>query len=248
MAEATPLGRAAAMAAAHPDDDSTRLRLYEVLSGAELTLPLAGDGTDDEVEPVTVNVEGTPYVVAHDGPQAAGGSTATLSGLALASIMEGQGAGLALHLGDDPAPFLIPPAALDWLAGSLADGPERVTARPVAAYAPEGLPLAFLAALDRRIAQGEGLAEAAWLAKVDWSDGSQGYLLAFVDARPGSEEPLAAGVNAAVALSGSGDVRLDVTFLAGGDPAIARLARVGLRFDLVAVEEVNPAGGAPRLR
>ena len=74
------------------------------------------------------------------------------------------------------------------------------------------------------------MATAAWLAAVDWSDGSRGHLLAFVGARPGSEEPLAAGINAAVALSGSDGVRLDVTFLGEGDPVLERIARVALRF------------------
>ena len=128
----------------------------------------------------------------------------------------------------------------------IAAGPSRVEARPVALHPPKGLPTSLLTTLDRRLAQGEGLATAAWLAAVDWSDGSRGHLLAFVDARSGAEEPLAAGINAAVALSGAEDVRLDVTFLSQGDPALERLARVGLRFDLEDPAEI--AKGPPRLR
>jgi hypothetical protein len=76
---------------------------------------------------------------------------------------------------------------------------------------------------------------------VDWSDGTSGHLLAIL-APARAEETLAAGVHAAVALSGADAVRLDVTFLAPDDPVVARLGRVGLRFDLSAL------GGPPRLR
>jgi hypothetical protein len=249
MAE-TPLARAAKLFLSRPGDDAARLRLYEVLSGAELVLPLSGDVEGEEVTPETVEVEGVPHVVAHDGMQAfaSGGArpTATLSGLALAQMLAGQGAGIALNLVGLGEPLLVAPEAVDWLARSLAEGPQRAEARPVAVRPPKGLPPALLTAIDRRLAQGEGLARAAWLAGVEWSDGARGHLLAFVGARPGAEEPLAAGINAAVALSGAGGVRLDVTFLSEGDPVLARLAKVGLRFDLE--DESEAPTGPPRLR
>ena len=249
MAE-TPLARAVRLFLLRPEDDASRLRLYEVLSGAELVLPLATDAPGEDVTPETLEVAGVPHVVAHDSIAAfAGGEprpTATLSGLALAELLDGQGAGVALRLDGMAEPFLIAPESLGWLARNLAAGPERVQARPLALHAPKGLPTSLLTALDRRLAQGEGLARAAWLAAVDWSDGTRGHLLAFVGARAGAEEPLAAGINAAVALSGTEGVRLDVTFLPEGDPVLERLARVGLRFDL---EDPQAAPtGPPRLR
>ncbi|MBP1805803.1 SseB family protein [Rubellimicrobium aerolatum] len=245
MAE-TPLARAARLFLLRPDDDAARLRLYEVLSGAELVLPLAGEGEGDDVTPETMLAGGVPHVVAHDAIGAVTGATATLSGLALAQMLDGQGVGLALRLGGLAEPLLVAPESLDWLARNLAGGPARVEARPLALHPPKGLPASLLTTLDRRLAQGEGLADAAWLAAVEWSDGSRGHLLAFVGARPGAEEPLAAGINAAVALSGAEDVRLDVTFLGEGDPVLARLARVGLRFDLK--DPAEAAKGPPRLR
>lgn len=240
MTETTPLGRAVALALAKPGDDATRLRLYEVLSGAELTVTLAAsDG--DAVTPVT---DDGGAVIAHDRPLP--GDTASLSGLALAQAMAGQGAGLALRTsGGD---LTLPPEAMDWLARTLGDGPAPTEARPVAAHPPAGLPLPLLTALDRRLAQGEGMAEAAWLAAVDWSDGTRGHLLAVVDARPGAEEPIAAGIHAAVALSGAEGVRLDVTFLAPGDPVLARLAKVGLRFDMTRPESTLDPQAVPNLR
>jgi hypothetical protein len=249
MAE-TPLARAAKLFLMRPGDDVARLRLYEVLSGAELVLPLAGEAEGEDVTPETLDLGGVPHVLAHDSISAFAGReprpTATLSGLALAQMLEGQGVGVALRLEGMTDPLSVPSEALDWLARNLAEGPSRVEARPVALHSPKGLPAGLLTALDRRLAQGEGLATAAWLAAVDWSDGSRGHLLAFVGARPGAEEPLAAGINAAVALSGAEDVRLDVTFLPEGDPVLERLARVGLRFDLQ--DPTEAPTGPPRLR
>ncbi len=250
MGAETALARAARLWRARPGDDARRLALYEALSGAELVLPIASDAPGEAVEPETEEHGGLPHVVAHDGPGALSGAaarpTASLSGLALARMLAGQGAGIALRLAGLPEPVLVAPEAVDWLARSLGPGPERVEARPLAAHPPKGLPPALLAALDRRLARAEGLATAAWLAAVDWSDGSRGHLLAVVGARPGAEEALAAGLHAAVALSGAEGLRLDVTFLADGDPALVRLARVGLRFDLAT--PVEPPPGPPRLR
>lgn len=245
----TPLARAARLHLMRPEDDAARLRFHEVLSGAELVLPLACEAEpgSDAVTPETVEAAGVSHVVAHDSVAAFAGATprptATLSGLALARMLAGQGVGVALRM-EGMEPLLLSPQSLDWLASTLAEGPARAEARPLALHPPKGLPVALLTALDRRLAQGEGMARAAWLAAVDWSDSSRGHLLAFVGARPGSEEVLAAGINAAVALSGAEGLRLDVTFLSEGDPVLDRMARVGLRFDL----EAEAPQGPPRLR
>ncbi|NAZ36452.1 SseB family protein [Rubellimicrobium sp. CFH 75288] len=244
----TPLARAARLWRARPGDDRARLAFFEALSGAELVLPLSGEGEGDSVEPETADLGGIPHVIAHDGPAALSGPvrpTATLSGLALAQMLAGQGAGVALRLsgGEEIA---VSPEALDWLARHLAAGPERAEARPRTVFPPRGLPPALLSALDRRLAGAQGLAAAAWLAAVEWEDGTRGHLLAVEGARPGAEEAIAASVHAAVALSDAGGVRLDVTFLPAGAPVLARLARVGLRFDLAPPDE-RPAA-PPRLR
>ncbi|HVG46545.1 MAG TPA: SseB family protein, partial [Rubellimicrobium sp.] len=63
MAE-TPLARAARLFLMRPEDDGARLRLYEVLSGAELVLPLSGEVEGEDVTPETVEVGGVPHVVA----------------------------------------------------------------------------------------------------------------------------------------------------------------------------------------
>ncbi|MFD1344812.1 SseB family protein, partial [Litorisediminicola beolgyonensis] len=54
---------------------------------------------------------------------------------------------------------------------------------------------------------------------------------------PGAEAALARAVNEALVFSGVEAGALDVTFVADSDPLAARLARVGLRFDLPIPEE-----------
>jgi hypothetical protein len=82
------------------------------------------------------------------------------------------------------------------------------------------------------------VAEGAILATATQEGGGQGPLLAFIDARPGSEPALAALVREAVVFAGGDLPALDVAFLAADDPALARLAAVGRRLDL-------PARAAP---
>jgi hypothetical protein len=250
MTTDTALARAARIWLSRPADDTARLAFYEALSGAELVLPIASDAAGEEVEPEMADLGGVPHVVAHDGAGGLEGGaprpTASLSGHALAQMLEGQGVGIALHVRALAEPVAVAPEAVDWLARSLGTGPERTEARPVAAHPPVGLTPGLLSALDRRLAQAGGMATAAWLAAVDWSDGSRGHLLAVVGARPGTEEAIASGLHAAVALSGAEGVRVDVTFLDEGDPVLARLARIGLRFDLAS--PVEPPAGPPRLR
>ena len=67
---------------------------------------------------------------------------------------------------------------------------------------------------------------------VRYAGGGQGHLLAFVDPAPGAEPTLARALGEALTFSGIEAGALDVAFFGGEDPVVAKLARVGLRFDL----------------
>jgi hypothetical protein len=80
-------------------------------------------------------------------------------------------------------------------------------------------------------------------------------MLAFVDPAPGAEGALAQLVGDALSFSGLEAASLDVAFFRATDPICARLARVGLRFDLPEVvappERAAPGSDPdkpPRLR
>ena len=85
----------------------------------------------------------------------------------------------------------------------------------------------------------------AYLAAVEWDSGARGHLLAFVDAAPGAEGALARAVHEALTFSGLEAGTIDVAFFRSADPVAARLARVGLRFDLPAFEPRQSAPSAP---
>ena len=149
-----------------------------------------------------------------------------------------------MNLGVAPSAILIPPQAVDWLADTLAQAPAEVEARPTELTPPAGLPERLLESLDAKLAIAAGLAHSAYLAGVTYEQGQRAHLLAFIDPVPGAEPSLARAANEALTFSGIEAGAIDVGFFAANDPMAARLARVGLRFDLP-TPQVAAAPGAP---
>ncbi|MWD27653.1 SseB family protein [Aquicoccus sp. SCR17] len=241
----TPLDQAHAAMDAAPEDDALRLAFYDRLAHAELLLLLKSDPEGDSIDPEDMTIEGAPCLLVFDTEERlaehAGKAAAYvgLSGRALAGMMAGQGVGLALNLGVAPSSHVLPPEAVDWLAATLSHGPEEVEAEPRAFHAPS-LPGSVVAALDHRLASAAGLARAAFLTGVTYSDGMRGHMLVIAGAVPGSEQALAGTVNEALTFSDAGEVSLDVTFLDEQDPAITAVAAKALRFDLPEREAPEP--------
>ena len=156
---------------------------------------------------------------------------AALPGRVIAAQLAGQGIGLGVNLGVAPSEMLLPPEALDWLAGTLEGGPEEAEGVPeevLPPTAPEGL----ITGLDAKLAKAGGLAQAALLAGVRYQGGRRGHLLAFVGAAPGADAALAQAAREALVFSGIEAGELDVVFLTAESPLVPVLTRVGLRFDL----------------
>lgn len=238
MTEGTLLDRAHAAMETDPDDDGARLRFYEHLAASELYLLLAGEPAEDSVTPAIFEVSDQSYVLAFDREDRLTqftGSTApyaALSGRTVAGMLAAQRLGLALNMEVAPSSILIPPEAVAWLADALGRGPEEIEVAIEEVDAPAGLPEPLLTALDARLAGAAGLADLAYLVGATYESGARGHLLAFVDARPGAEPALAQAVSEVLGFSGLEAVALDVGFFEGSDPVAARLAKVGLRFDL----------------
>lgn len=237
----TELDAAHAAMEAAPGNDALRLRFYERLADGELFLLLDKEPMGDDVTPQIFEVEDQNFVLIFDREErlaAFVGSVAPMAGLsgrALVKMLAGQGIGMALNLDVAPSAMLIAAEAVDWLAGTLAQGPVAASARPRDLSAPHGIPQELLTSLDRKLAMAAGLAQAAWLVAVGYDDGTKGHMLAFIGAVPGTEAALAAAVSEALTFSGIEAGTLDVTFLGADDPVMPRLARVGLRFDLPAL-------------
>lgn len=243
----TPLDAAyAAMAA----DEDQRLRFYERLADGEMFVLLESEAEGDTLNPRVFPLEDGPVVLIFDLEERlaefAGGVApyAALPGRVIAKQLAGQGIGLGINLGVAPSAMVLPPFAVDWLAGMLDAEPEQVEAVPESFHAPKGLPEALVQGLDAKLARAGGLAGAALLAGVTYRGGRRGHMLAFVDAVEGARDALARAAAEALAFSGIDAGEMDVAFLSGDDPATAAMARVALRFDLpepVRAEPVTPA-------
>ncbi|TMV76727.1 SseB family protein, partial [Thioclava sp. BHET1] len=242
MTDLTPLDAAHEAMEAAPEADALRLRFYERLADGEVFLLLEAEAEGETLTPRLFELADGPVVLIFDredrlaafaeGPA----PYAALPGRVVAAQLAGQGIGLGVNLGVAPSSMLLPAEAVDWLAATLGHGPEAAEARPESFHAPGGIPEALLTALDAKLARATGLASAAWLAGVTYSDGRRGHILAFIDARDGAEEALARAAAEALTFSGIEAGERDVSFLGSSDPATAARSRTGLGVDLTPAE------------
>ncbi len=247
----TPLDTAHAAMAAAPEDDAARLRFYERLADGELFLLLENEAEGETLTPQVFSPEDGDVVLVFDREDrlsefvGAAAPYAALPGRVIAGLLAGQGIGLGLNLSVAPSSMLIPADAVDWLAQTLGNTPAEVEARPEEILPPKGLPEVLLSSLDAKLARAGGLAQAAYLAAVRYSDGRNGHMLAFINAAEGAEGPLARAAGEALTFSGIEAGEMDVAFFRANEPVAATLARVGLRFDLPEPERAAPAVPLP---
>ncbi len=240
MTDQTPLDIAHADMQAAPDDDRARLRFYETLAACELFLMIVSDPDDasETVTPELIETDSARYVLVFDRAErlAAFAGKATpyvaLSGRAICEMLDGQGIGLGVNLEVAPSAILLPQDAVAWLYATLGNAPDEIEARIVQVFPPAGLPENLIEALDTRLATAMGLAQSAYLVAVAFDTGARGHLLAFVGALPQAQAALTQAASEALTFSGIEAGAMDVGFFEAGDAMVAKLSRVGLRFDL----------------
>ena len=255
-----------AYAAMQAGDEAAGLRFYRLLADATLFLLLEREAEGSRVDPRVFELPEGPVLLAYDSEErlammageGAGLPYAALPGRLIAQQMLGQGLSLGLNFGTGAASeALLPPEALRWLCEMLEAKPAEVEATPAQFFTPKGLPEALSDALRFTLGGASGLARAALLAGVRYSDGRRGHMLAVIDAAPGAEAALARALGEALVFSGLEAGELDVTFLASSDVAVVELARVAVVFEVpervaeAAVERPAPgmdAAKPPRLR
>jgi len=231
----TPLDQAHSAMMAAEGDDAMRLRFYERIADVELYLLLDAEPDADQVTPILLD-EG--YVLVFDRAErlaAYVGKPApyvALSGRAIAQMLEGQDLGLAVNLGVAPSEILLPAGAMAWLRDTLAQEAGEVEARIAQVLPPKGLPETLITAIDEKLATATGMAAGAFLVAVDYTGGGRGHLLAFVGAIPRAQDALVRAASEALTFSGIEAGAMDVGFFAPNDAVVAKLAKVGLRFDL----------------
>ena len=235
MSDETPLDIAHRAMMAQESDDTARLRFYERIADVELYLLLEDEPNDDQITPVLLN---EAYVLVFDRAERLGeyvGASApyvALSGRAIAGMLDGQDLGIAVNLGVATSEILLPATALSWLRETLAQEVGEVEAQIEKVLPPKGLPETLIAAIDAKLATATGMAAGAFLVAVDYAGGGRGHLLGFVGAIPRAQDALVRAASEALTFSGIEAGAMDVGFFASDDPVVAKLAKVGLRFDL----------------
>ena len=233
----TPLDLAYAAVDASPEDEGARLRFYEQLADGEMFILLEREVEGETLEPRIFDLESGPVVLVFDLEERLAGFTggvapyAALPGRVIAGLLKGQGIGLGVNLGGSPSGMLLPPEAMDWLAETLSGGPEELEAMPEE-FLPPTAPPALMQALEQKLSCAGGLAVAALLAGVRYSDGRRGHLLAYLGASPAAEDALARAAREALVFSGIEIGEMDVVFLGAEAAAFPALLRVAHRFDL----------------
>lgn len=248
MRDDTPLDLSHYAMSSAPDDDALRLRFYERLAESELFLMLAQEaGSDqDTVTPEVFETDTGQFVLVFDREErlAAFAGQAVpfvaLSGRAITGMLQGQDIGIGLNLDVAPSSILLPATAVAWLHQTLANAPDEIEARISDVHAPAGLPDVLLSALDSKLAIAMGLAQCAYLVGVTYETGAKGHLLAFVAAVPEAEPALARAAAEALTFSSIAAGAMDVAFFRAPDPIVAKLDRVGLRFDLPQLQQMAP--------
>ena len=240
MAE-TLLDAAHAAVQADGDDDAARLNFYGKLVGSELYLLLDKEPEGDRISPHVFDLTDESFVLLFDTEDRLAQFTgaiapyAALSGRTAFAMLAAQGLGVGFNLDVAPSSILLPAEAVQWLA-DMEVTPSEITANVEEFNTPRGLPETFLRALDTRLAAAGGLADLAYLVAATYVGGGSGHILGFVNARPGAQDALAQSVAQALAFSGLEAGTIDVGFFDATDPAAAKLAACGLRFDLPKVQ------------
>ena len=239
----TPLDHAhAAMA---DEDQSAARTFYRIFADATVLLLLDHEPTGERINPRVFDLADGPVVLAFDTDERLAGfgdgplPYAALPGRIVAQHLAGQGVSLGLNLGTGAASeVILPPTALQWLADMLDTTPDQVQATPVAFYPPRGLPDGLADALTFTLNGAAGLALAALLVQVRYSDGRRGHMLAVIDAALPAQTPLARALSEALQFSGVDMAELDVTFLSSTDPIVPQIAREAQVFAVPAPEAV----------
>jgi hypothetical protein len=249
--DATPLDTAHAAMMAAPDNDTARLRFYERMADAELYLLLEAEPADDQISPRMLEVSGAQYLLAFDRAarlaQYAGDAATyvALSGRNVAAMLEEQSIGIALNMDVAPSAILLPDTAVAWLRETLTHAAAEVEAKIESVLPPKGLPESLITAIDEKLATATGMAANAWLVGVEYQGGGRGHLLAFVDAIPRARDALVRAASEALTFSGIEAGAMDVGFFNHTDPAVTKLMRVGLRFDLPQMETLQKTPRMP---
>ena len=252
MDDPTDLDRAHAAMIAAPDDARARLAYYHRLADTELILMLQSEPRGDQIDPAIFALDQGRFVLAFDTEERLAAFSdapvpyAALPGRVIVASLATQQVGMGLNLGVAPSAFLMPAAALDWLADALSRTPVIGAGRPKTYFPPS------ITGLGRAIADklaGLGtLATTGWLAGAEHGDGRTGHVVVVQDASPAAEAALAKAVGEAILFSTADPAGIELLFLTTAQIAAEGLTRVAEPIEIslpAKAATVRPPPAAP---
>jgi len=252
MTEITPLDSAHIDAEA---DEARRPRFWSRLLETELFVPLEEEAQGETIRPVILDTAEGRIALVFDrevrlvdfmeGPT----EFAAMSGRRLVKLLVEQDIALALNLGGAPSETILPVDALRWAVDRLTDLTVVREASVRDVNRPQNVPDVLLDAIAEKLPTLEGLARESWLVGVTYRDGTQGHMLAVIDALPPARDAIADALSEALRLSGLDAGQLDIVFLDEGAKALPALRSKGLGFEIPqrreTVREVTAPGSDP---
>lgn len=214
-----------------------QLSFYQTLTDTALILWVEEHEDADKIVPKVVELDGGNFVMAFDLDERladmSGGvaETATLPGRALTRMLQGQGLGIALNLGDAPSAMLLPPDAIDWIIDMLdqsASSKTQRSERPVAFGLPTDIPETLAAALSEKLIL---TGARAYLTKATYANRASGHMVVFVDVPDADQSAIADAVSEALTFSALEAGTLDVAFFTHEDARLSALAQNAYKLD-----------------
>jgi hypothetical protein len=257
----TPLDEAHAAMQADTSDAAARLRFYQRLADSEIFVLLRQEPLGLVLDPEILEIDNEAtanidrYALVFDSEERLGSFAAqykgepmpyaALPGRMVAGLLARQEVGIALNLDVAPSAILIPAVAMAWLTDTLAHDPEDAEGTLISIAPPVGLPDEIIEGLEEKLVSAVGLASHAVFVMGKWSDGREGWLLAFIDAAPGAQGALARATQEALVFSGADLASVDVAFFDSTDPICEPLDHMGLRYDFPDPDEERDEDGVP---
>ena len=232
----TPLDRVLSAWMQNPDAPDARLRVFEQFLSAELFLALEAEAIGDKIKPLIFDIQDGRFALVFDREDRLnaflGGTRdlAAMSGRSLLQLLLGTDIGIGLNLSEEDACALFLPSDLRWCADFVTE-PEANDQAIKAVTPIRDIPQDLLARLDRKFGTLEGYAEAAFLVSLEGANGEMHPTVLFLGAAKPAEAHIAKTISETLRLS-QGEFSLNVGFITHDNPALERIAKHGLRFDL----------------
>lgn len=237
-----------------PDDTARRITYFERFAASTLVLALQDAGQGDEVSPMTLHADGTPYLLAFETEEDLATylqhqtEFVTLQGRDVVAMCRGQNVGVAMGLHNPEHAFLIDPETLDWLVQVLMAEGQTIETKITSLHPMTGLTPDELTRLVEQLRTLTGLADHACLLVAKYDDDTTQPVVFFVDALDAAMPILTQTISEYRSFSAIQTDVWDVTFCKTSDPIYAKVSQVGLKLDIPKAEpalQVSIPGADP---